>query len=110
MTLQKCQFPLLTKAILFELTYHSASGPVTPELVVQLAAESEIVLPIKHEAEWATVLMELDDSARDILTMGDYFPEVDLKKYLRTEVEIPNDNFGGGWALKVCFSVPDLLF
>jgi amidase len=33
--------------------------------------------------------------------MDDYTPIVDLERYPRTDVHVPEDTVGGGWALKV---------
>lgn len=74
---------------------------VTRETIVQLAAESGIVLPSEHEAEWTEVLGGLEKSIQAILAMDDYVPMVDLERYPRKDIHIPKDTADGGWALKV---------
>lgn len=90
----------------FSLTYQTTSVPlkVTPEMTVTLAAESGIVLQPGHEREWAEVLNGLNKSAQAILEMDDYLPQVDLARYPRTDIHVPKNTAGGGWALKVVWT------
>lgn len=74
---------------------------VTTEVVEELAAESGIRLYPDHEPEWADILNCLDESAKAILEMDDYLPEVDFTRYPRIDVHVPQDTVRGGWALKV---------
>lgn len=84
------------------LTKHiSIEHKISSTDVVKLAAESNIIIPLEHEAEWAEVLSGLDDSARQVLELEDYIPIVDLKKYPRGDVHVPTDTVRGGWVLKV---------
>jgi amidase len=68
--------------------------------VDSLCKKAGLTAPKSHIDDWATLLGALDQSVQFVLGEEDYVPKVDLDKYPRTDVHIPNDTSKGGWATK----------
>lgn len=68
-----------------------------------LAFKSGLLIPSEDLSDWAALLAGLNQCAKEILTIPDYYPEVDLSLYPRTNVHQPSgsvDTDKGGWAWK----------
>lgn len=48
------------------------------------------------------LMSALEDSIAQLRDDKDLMPRPDLAKYPRTDVHIPEDTDGGGWAIRVC--------
>ena len=68
--------------------------------VKSLCSNAGLSIPEKHVDDFATLLGALDQSIKKMLDEEDYIPEVDLNKYPRSDIHIPEDTDKGGWATK----------
>ena len=73
---------------------------VPTEEVKSLCDKAGLTAPENHIQDWATLLGALDQSIQSVLNEEDYVPKVDLNKYPRTDIHIPEDTNKGGWATK----------
>ncbi|KAL1889950.1 hypothetical protein Sste5346_008528 [Sporothrix stenoceras] len=73
---------------------------IRPEVVTSLLDENNLVLPDDQINDFRVLLSALDEAAQHMLSFDDYQPTVDLEKYPRTDIHVPEDTCGGGWATK----------
>lgn len=52
--------------------------------------------------DYATLLSGLESAIASLADDRSLLPKPDLSKYPRTDIHIPEDTEGGGWATKVC--------
>ena len=85
------------------LTPHRQDSIVTAQEVTTLATKSGISIPPSELEDWSALLSGLNHCAKEILTLEDYAPTVDLCLYPRTNIHRPvgpADTDHGGWAWK----------
>ena len=76
-------------------------APTLPhDEVASLASTAGIMIPDKHVDDFAKLLGAFEQTVDVLLEEEDYVPEVDLDKYPRTDVHVPDDTDKGGWATK----------
>lgn len=84
-------------------TLHRQDSLVTTEELSTLAARHNLTIPPSDLPDWAALLAGLNHCAKEILTIPDYYPTVDLSLYPRTDIHRPagpEATDKGGWAWK----------
>lgn len=74
---------------------------VTAADITTLASKAGLKLEDGHDADYGVLMSALENS---IATLDDdraLMPRPDLNAYPRTDVHVPEDSEGGGWAMKV---------
>lgn len=54
-----------------------------------------------HEQDYSVLLSTMEDAIASLSDDKELMPRPDLSKYPRTDIYIPKDSEGGGWATKV---------
>lgn len=76
-------------------------APTLPhDEVATLASTAGITISDKHVDDFAKLLGAFEQTVDGLLAEEDYVPNVDLDKYPRTDIHVPNDTDKGGWATK----------
>lgn len=76
---------------------------VSIQEVTNIAIKFGISVPLSELEDWSALLSGLNHCAKEILTLEDYSPTVDLSLYPRTDIHRPvgpTDTDHGGWAWK----------
>ncbi|RFU30128.1 hypothetical protein B7463_g6194, partial [Scytalidium lignicola] len=74
---------------------------VTEQEVISLAAAAGLDLPSSGLGDWSVLLSGLNQCAKDVIALEDYYPKVNLNLYPRTDIhrpEGPEATDKGGWA------------
>lgn len=68
----------------------------------ELAAKYGLSIPQSELLDWATLLAGLNQNAKEVLALPDYYPEVDYNLYPRTDIRKPEGEAQdkGAWACK----------
>lgn len=74
---------------------------VTANDITGLASKAGLKLEDGHEEDYSVLMSVLEDSIAQLGDDKSLMPRPDLDKYPRTDVHIPIDTEGGGWATKV---------
>lgn len=74
---------------------------VTVNDITGLASKAGLKLEDGHEEDYSVLMTSLEDSIAQLSDDKLLMPCPDLNKYPRTDVHIPDDSEGGGWATKV---------
>lgn len=85
------------------LTHHRPDSIVSTQEVTILASKSGLSIPLSEVEDWSALLSGLNQCAKEILTLEDYAPTVNLSLYPRTNIHRPDgptDTDHGGWAWK----------
>jgi hypothetical protein len=87
------------------LTYYLCrqESIISTREVTYIATKSGISIPSSELEDWSALLSGLNHCAKEILTLPDYTPMVDLSLYPRTNIHRPVgpiDTDHGGWAWK----------
>lgn len=69
--------------------------------LAELAAKHGLRIPVHQQEDWAKMLQALEETVQEVSAMDDYLPPLDLQRYPRIDVHVPDDTVNGGWALKV---------
>ncbi|KIW73159.1 hypothetical protein PV04_01297 [Phialophora macrospora] len=65
-----------------------------------LAQRAGISLRERDIDDWGVILGSFSDTAQHILNEDDGLPIPDPNKYIRTDIHVPEDTNGGGWATR----------
>lgn len=73
---------------------------IRPDVLTSLLADADLTVPAAEFDDFRVLLSALDEAAQHMLQFDDYQPTVDLELYPRTDIYIPTNTCGGGWATK----------
>ncbi|CAG8962219.1 hypothetical protein HYFRA_00005272 [Hymenoscyphus fraxineus] len=76
---------------------------ITPSEIHTLAHSHNLSIPESELSDWAVLLSGLNHCAKEILTLPDYYPEVDTALYPRSDIHRPSgaeETDHGGWVWK----------
>lgn len=79
------------------------TSQVSPKEVETLALTNNLTIPQSELKDWAVLLTGLNHCAEEVLAIPDYYPQVDLALYPRTNIYRPvgdKETDYGGWATK----------
>lgn len=78
-----------------------SAAKVTANDITGLASKAGLKLEDGHEEDYSVLMNALEDSIAQLSSDQSLMPQPDLTKYPRTDIHIPKDTEGGGWATKV---------
>ncbi|CAG8973766.1 hypothetical protein HYALB_00006311 [Hymenoscyphus albidus] len=76
---------------------------INPSEIYTLAHSHNLSIPASEVSDWVVLLSGLNHCAKEILTLPDYYPEVDTELYPRSDIHRPSgaeETDHGGWAWK----------
>ncbi|CAN8105676.1 unnamed protein product [Discula destructiva] len=73
---------------------------VTANEIAGLASKAGLKLEDGHQEDYSVLMCALEDCIDQLGDDKELMPRPDLTKYPRTDVHIPEDSEGGGWATK----------
>jgi amidase len=79
------------------------SSLVSSEEVAALIQAQNLSIPSSELDDWAVLLSGMNDCAKKVLDIPDYYPQVDFSLYPRTNIHRPSgddETVYGGWATK----------
>lgn len=74
---------------------------VTANDITGLVSKAGLKIEDGHEKDYSVLLSTMEDAIAALTDDKVLMPRPDLSKYPRTDVHIPKDTEGGGWATKV---------
>lgn len=74
---------------------------VTANDIIGLASKAGLKLEDGHDKDYGVLMSALEQCIANLPDDKALMPRPDLEKYPRTDVHIPKDTQGGGWATKV---------
>lgn len=77
---------------------------VTADDITGLVSKAGLKLEDGHEQDYGVLLSIMEDTIASLSDDKILMPRPDLSKYPRTDIHIPKDSEGGGWATKVSIS------
>jgi amidase len=81
---------------------HRKESLVSKSELDSLATKAGLKLKEKDLDDWSVLLSGLNQCAKEVLALEDYFPKVDYELYPRTDIHRPSPEEAdkGGWAWK----------
>lgn len=73
---------------------------VSVDAVTDLVSKAGLKIQDGHAEDYSVLLDGLEDAIAKLSDDKDLMPKPDLSKYPRTDVHVPQDTQGGGWAAK----------
>lgn len=73
---------------------------VTANDITGLVSKAGLKIEDGHEKDYSVLLSTMEDAIAALTDDKILMPRPDLSKYPRTDVQIPKDSEGGGWATK----------
>lgn len=77
---------------------------VTANDITDLVSKAGLKIEDGHDQDYSVLLSTMEDSIAALTDDQILMPRPDLSKYPRTDIHIPKDSEGGGWATKVSSS------
>lgn len=74
---------------------------VTVDDVTDLVSRAGLKFEDGHANDYSVLLGDMEDTIASLGDDKDLMPRPDLSKYPRTDIHVPQDTEGGGWAIKV---------
>lgn len=74
---------------------------VTANEITSLASGAGLKLEDGHAKDYGVLMSDFETLVAKLGDDADLMPRPDLSKYPRTDVHVPKDTEGGGWATKV---------
>lgn len=78
-----------------------SAAKVTVNDITGLVSKAGLKLEDGHEQDYSVLMSALEDSITQLSDDKVLMPRPDLNRYPRTDIHIPQDSEGGGWATKV---------
>lgn len=78
-----------------------SAAKVTVDKVTDLVSGAGLKIEDGHAKDYCVLLGDMEDTIASLSDDKDLMPRPDLSKYPRTEIHVPKDTEGGGWATKV---------
>lgn len=73
---------------------------VSLDEITGLVSGAGLKLEDGHVEDYSVLLSEMEDAIAKLGDDQELLPRPDLSKYPRTDVQVPKDTEGGGWAIK----------
>lgn len=73
---------------------------VSVDEITSLVSQAGLKIEDGHAGDYSVLLGELEDTIAKLGDDKEVMPRPDLAKYPRTDIHVPKDTEGGGWATK----------